>query len=136
MDFKITDINGNEINNFWQNDYGNIIMIKDFIGEINEVHFANSNSDKAIVGKVTINNGNYVCSVPDVLLKSSIPLFIYIFYNSISSGKTIAKKIIPVRKKVTPGEEEYTTPSVIFLTDKIVVIDDSSGNVTISYEGE
>lgn len=82
-------------------------------GVIPTIHFSNKNSELCYgVKSVLDDNGRYVVSVPNLLLKEPYNINIYIFIkdgdmNSGGSGKTLKLVELPVRKRIKPSDYEY-----------------------------
>lgn len=75
------------------------------------VHFANRNSDEALVVRSEVQGEDaIIVEVPNILLTESYPLLVYVYLTDsidVSSQRTIVKAEIPIRARVKPSDYEY-----------------------------
>lgn len=117
--YEITclDLNRNTINNFFQWDVDQKIMIElkgcdeNYLSIAPEVHFSNTSRKEALVVRSTVSNKDTITvDVPNVLLQESFPLLVYVYLTDsqdVSSQKTILYSEIPIRKRQKPSDYEY-----------------------------
>lgn len=113
------DTDGNTINEFYQWDVDQTIVLKvknkdeSYLSIKPEVHFANSKSKEALVVKSDENvsdSETIVCDVPNKLLQEAYPLSIYVYLTdaeNTSSQKTIFHTQLPVRQREKPSDYYY-----------------------------
>ena len=110
------DIDGNIIDTFYQWDKNQkiIVPIDSFNYDANiiapKIHFTNDKMSNALPVQSVIEEGNIIADVPNILLETNLPINIFFHFSShknLSSQRTIASTIIPVRKKNKPDNYEY-----------------------------
>lgn len=113
---KITchDAFGNHLNCFYQWDSNRVIVISGVeTNMVNEVHFCTIDSDTAIVVTPRISGNEIVASVPNVLLRQTKPIIIYIFSSSdTSENRTIEVARIVVVSRPKPANYIYSETEV------------------------
>lgn len=119
-EIQCLDTNGNTINNFFQWDCDQNIVIKlkgcdeKYLTYNPEVHFSNSSRDTALVTRSVSSKESdsetIVSEVPNILLQEPYPLLVYVYLTDaedVSSQKTILYSEIPVRKRQKPHDYLY-----------------------------
>lgn len=111
------DLNDNTINNFFQWDVDQKIVIKikgcdqEYLSIAPEVHFTNVKRDEALIVRSTVSNGDTITAdVPNILLQENYPLLVYVYLTDsqdVSSQKTILYSEIPIRKRQKPSDYLY-----------------------------
>ncbi len=127
------DLDGNTINEFYQWDVDQTIIIKvknkneSYLSIKPEVHFANSKSKEALVVKSSENvsdSETIECKVPNILLQESYPLSVYVYLtdaDNTSSQKTIFHTQLPVRQREKPSDYSYVENITQTTADEITV---------------
>lgn len=110
------DLDGNQIEKFYQWDINQKIIVKtsNFDYTANtiapKIHFTNAKMKNALLVQSIVEDDNIIVDVPNCLLEESCPIKIYFYFTSredSSSQRTIASVTIPVEKKNKPDEYEY-----------------------------
>lgn len=116
------DLNNNSIDYFTQWDTNQKIIIRlegcgdDYhieSGELQtvpEVHFTNIKRNDALAVKATLDNGDIVVDVPNLILEEPYPVLIYVYYTNSeypNAQSTIARTEIAVRQKNKPHDYYY-----------------------------
>lgn len=111
------DLKGNTINNFYQWDVDQKIVIKlngcddSYLSIAPEIHFTNMKRNEALIVRSAVSNHDTItCDVPNILLQESVPILLYVYLTDaedVSSQKTILSNEIPVRKRAKPSDYLY-----------------------------
>lgn len=122
---KCWDLYDRVVTELTQWDINQTLFIKDIVDEFGLTdapmfHFCNQKSKEALVVPSTIEDNNVIAvKVPNILLQEAMPLFVYMYVYSDSSGqsmnelfdsdsaKTLVAIKIPVRARVKPSEYQY-----------------------------
>ena len=73
-----------------------------------EVHFSNSNSDRAIVRQATLKNGVIVVNIPNSLLQEPFRIFAHIGVYEGNTFKVVEVVEIPVKPRKRPADYQLT----------------------------
>ena len=122
MEITCYDKYGRVIENIVQWDVGQSISIKgyDLTSYAPQIHFANANSEKALVVESTLSGGLLSCVIPDSLARESLPIIMYIYDAVGDTGKTNAIIKIPVIARPMPNDLAYVNePDVISLKEAL-----------------
>lgn len=120
MEITCYDKYGRVIENIVQWDVGQSISIKgyDLTSYAPQIHFANANSEKALVVESVLSGGLLSCQVPNSLARENLPIIMYIYDAVGETGKTNAITKIPVTPRPMPDDVVYTDDvGVISLTE-------------------
>lgn len=69
-----------------------------------EIHFWNSNIERAIVRQATLNGGVVECNIPNSLLQSPLKIYAYIGIYEGETFKTVETIEIPVAGRAKPAD--------------------------------
>lgn len=120
MEITCYDKYGRVIENIVQWDVGQSISIKgyDLTSYAPQIHFANANSEKALVVESVLSGGLLSCQVPNSLARENLPIIMYIYDAVGETGKTNTIIKIPVTPRPMPDDVMYTDDvGVISLTE-------------------
>ena len=120
MEITCYDKYGRMIENIVQWDVGQSISIKgyDLTSYAPQIHFANANSEKALVVESVLSGGLLSCQVPNSLARENLPIIMYIYDAVGETGKTNTIIKIPVTPRPMPDDVVYTDDvGVISLTE-------------------
>lgn len=120
MEITCYDKYGRVIENIVQWDVGQSISIKgyDLTSYAPQIHFANANSEKALVVESVLSGGLLSCQVPNSLARENLPIIMYIYDAVGETGKTNTIIKIPVTPRPMPDDVVYTDDvGVISLTE-------------------
>ena len=120
MEITCYDKYGRVIENIVQWDVGQSISIKgyDLTSYAPQIHFANANSEKALVVESVLSGGLLSCQVPNSLARENLPIIMYIYDAVGETGKTNTIIKIPVTPRPMPNDVVYTDDvGVISLTE-------------------
>lgn len=97
------DSDGIPLEKLTQWDMGQTIAIKGVpIDQAPSFHFANANSERALVVPSAVQNGALVANIPNILLQEALPILVYVYYRK---SKESAKTKYSVMIKVTPRKK-------------------------------
>lgn len=124
------DLDGNTINNFFQWDVDQSVVIKlkgcdpNLLTIAPEAHFSNASRDEALVVRASVNSSKdtITATIPNILLQEPYPLLIYIYLTDsedVSSQKTILYSEVPVRKRAKPSDYLYVENITRITADNI-----------------
>ena len=111
---------GRVIEKIVQWDVGQSISIKgyDLTSYAPQIHFANANSEKALVVESVFSGGLLSCQVPNSLARENLPIIMYIYDAVGETGKTNTIIKIPVTPRPMPDEVvSVNDPDVISLKE-------------------
>lgn len=120
MEITCYDKYGRVIEKIVQWDVGQSISIKgyDLTSYAPQIHFANANSEKALVVESVFSGGLLSCQVPNSLARENLPIIMYIYDAVGETGKTNTIIKIPVTPRPMPDDVVYTDDvGVISLTE-------------------
>lgn len=120
MEITCYDKYGRVIEKIVQWDVGQSISIKgyDLTSYAPQIHFANANSEKALVVESVLSGGLLSCQVPNSLARENLPIIMYIYDVVGETGKTNTIIKIPVTPRPMPEDVVYTDDvGVISLTE-------------------
>ena len=120
MEITCYDKYGRVIEKIVQWDVGQSISIKgyDLTSYAPQIHFANANSEKALVVESVFSGGLLSCQVPNSLARENLPIIMYIYDAVGETGKTNTIIKIPVTPRPMPEDVVYTDDvGVISLTE-------------------
>lgn len=120
MEITCYDKYGRVIEKIVQWDVGQSISIKgyDLTSYAPQIHFANANSEKALVVESVLSGGLLSCQVPNSLARENLPIIMYIYDAVGETGKTNTIIKIPVTPRPMPDDVVYTDDvGVISLTE-------------------
>lgn len=120
MEITCYDKYGRVIEKIVQWDVGQSISIKgyDLTSYAPQIHFANANSEKALVVESVLSGGLLSCQVPNSLARENLPIIMYIYDAVGETGKTNTIIKIPVTPRPMPEDVVYTDDvGVISLTE-------------------
>ncbi len=96
------------ITHFIQWDVNQTITIKNLnIDNAPIFHFYNKNNIESIGVQSILKDGNITVDVPNILLESNLPINIFVYLITQSSGKSIYEFHIPVHSKKKPADYLY-----------------------------
>ena len=122
MEITCYDKYGRVIENVVQWDVGQSISIKgyDLTSYAPQIHFANANSEKALVVESVLSGGLLSCQVPNSLVRENLPIIMYIYDAVGETGKTNTIIKIPVTPRPMPDDLAYVNePDVISLKEAL-----------------
>lgn len=122
MEITCYDKYGRVIENIVQWDVGQSISIKgyDLTSYAPQIHFANANSEKALVVESVLSGGLLSCQVPNSLARENLPIIMYIYDAVGETGKTNTIIKIPVTPRPMPDDLAYVNePDVISLKEAL-----------------
>ena len=122
MEITCYDKYGRMIENIVQWDVGQSISIKgyDLTSYAPQIHFANANSEKALVVESVLSGGLLSCQVPNSLAREDLPIIMYIYDAVGETGKTNTIIKIPVTPRPMPDDLAYVNePDVISLKEAL-----------------
>lgn len=122
MEITCYDKYGRVIENVVQWDVGQSISIKgyDLTSYAPQIHFANANSEKALVVESVLSGGLLSCQVPNSLARENLPIIMYIYDAVGETGKTNTIIKIPVTPRPMPDDLAYVNePDVISLKEAL-----------------
>ena len=120
MEITCYDKYGRVIEKIVQWDVGQSISINgyDLTSYAPQIHFANANSEKALVVESVFSGGLLSCQVPNSLARENLPIIMYIYDAVGETGKTNTIIKIPVTPRPMPDNVVYTDDvGVISLTE-------------------
>lgn len=120
MEITCYDKYGRVIEKIVQWDVGQSISISgyDLTPYAPQIHFANANSEKALVVESVFSGGLLSCQVPNSLARENLPIIMYIYDAVEETGKTNTIIKIPVTPRPMPEDVVYTDDvGVISLTE-------------------
>lgn len=99
------------INHLTQWDLGQIVYFKNLdldVAPIVHIHNKMLNKNETVTVIPTLNEDKVLSvEIPNLLLQKAYPITIYLYQESIESGKTIYTTIIPVKSKAKPNDYRY-----------------------------
>ena len=106
MEITCYDKYGRVIEKIVQWDVGQSISIKgyDLTSYAPQIHFANANSEKALVVESVFSGGLLSCQIPDSLVRENLPIIMYIYDAKGDTGKTNTIIKIPVTPRPMPED--------------------------------
>ena len=122
MEITCYDKYGRVIEKIVQWDVGQSISIKgyDLTSYAPQIHFANANSEKALVVESVLSGGLLSCQVPNYLAREPLPIIMYIYDAVGETGKTNTIIKIPVTPRPMPDDLAYVNePDVISLKEAL-----------------
>lgn len=122
MEITCYDKYGRVIENIVQWDVGQSISIKgyDLTSYAPQIHFANANSEKALVVESVLSGGLLSCQVPNSLARENLPIIMYIYDAVGETGKTNTIIKIPVTPRPMPDDVVLANdPDVISLKEAL-----------------
>lgn len=122
MEITCYDKYGRVIEKIVQWDVGQSISIKgyDLTSYAPQIHFANANSEKALVVESVLSGGLLSCQVPNSLAREPLPIIMYIYDAVGETGKTNTIIKIPVTPRPMPDDLAYVNePDVISLKEAL-----------------
>ena len=122
MEITCCDKYGRVIENIVQWDVGQSISIKgyDLTSYAPQIHFANANSEKALVVESVLSGGLLSCQVPNSLARENLPIIMYIYDAVGETGKTNTIIKIPVTPRPMPDDVVLANdPDVISLKEAL-----------------
>lgn len=122
MEITCYDKYGRVIENIVQWDVGQSIFIKgyDLTSYAPQIHFANANSEKALVVESVLSGRLLSCQVPNSLARENLPIIMYIYDAVGETGKTNTIIKIPVIARPMPNDLAYVNePDVISLKEAL-----------------
>ncbi len=122
MEITCYDKYGRVIEKIVQWDVGQSISIKgyDLTSYAPQIHFANANSEKALVVESVLSGGLLSCQVPNSLARENLPIIMYIYDAVGETGKTNTIIKIPVTPRPMPDDLAYVNePDVISLKEAL-----------------
>jgi hypothetical protein len=122
MEITCYDKYGRVIEKIVQWDVGQSISIKgyDLTSYAPQIHFANANSEKALVVESVFSGGLLSCQVPNSLARENLPIIMYIYDAVGETGKTNTIIKIPVTPRPMPDDLAYVNePDVISLKEAL-----------------
>ena len=122
MEITCYDKYGRVIENIVQWDVGQSISIKgyDLTSYAPQIHFANANSEKALVVESVLSGELLSCQVPNSLARENLPIIMYIYDAVGETGKTNTIIKIPVTPRPMPDDVAYVNePDVISLKEAL-----------------
>ncbi|SCG87908.1 Uncharacterised protein [uncultured Clostridium sp.] len=122
MEITCYDKYGRMIENIVQWDVGQSISIKgyDLTSYAPQIHFANANSEKALVVESVLSGGLLSCQVPNSLARENLPIIMYIYDAVGETGKTNTIIKIPVTPRPMPDDVVLANdPDVISLKEAL-----------------
>ena len=120
MEITCYDKYGRVIEKIVQWDVGQSISIKgyDLTSYAPQIHFANANSEKALVVESVFSGGLLSCQVPNSLARENLPIIMYIYDAVGETGKTNTIIKIPVTPRPMPDDVvSVNDPDVISLKE-------------------
>lgn len=120
MEITCYDKYGRVIEKIVQWDVGQSISIKgyDLTSYAPQIHFANANSEKALVVESVLSGGLLSCQVPNSLARENLPIIMYIYDAVGETGKTNTIIKIPVTPRPMPDDVvSVNDPDVISLKE-------------------
>lgn len=128
QDITVYDENNQILNYVTQWDSNLIIHI--VVDEvIDEVHFFNPRSDRALVTNVTYENGCYVTNIPNILLEESLPIMGYtvtsVPFEDTYKDRAYYKFAITVRKKPQPSNRIYIYENTKDYIDAVDILEEA-----------
>ena len=120
MEITCYDKYGRVIEKIVQWDVGQSISIKgyDLTSYAPQIHFANANSEKALVVESVFSGGLLSCQVPNSLARENLPIIMYIYDAVGETGKTNTIIKIPVTPRPMPEDVvSVNDPDVISLKE-------------------
>ena len=120
MEITCYDKYGRVIEKIVQWDVGQSISIKgyDLTSYAPQIHFANANSEKALVVESVFSGGLLSCQVPNSLARENLPIVMYIYDAVEETGKTNTIIKIPVTPRPMPEDVvSVNDPDVISLKE-------------------
>lgn len=120
MEITCYDKYGRVIEKIVQWDVGQSISIKgyDLTSYAPQIHFANANSEKALVVESVFSGGLLSCQVPNSLARENLPIIMYIYDAVEETGKTNTIIKIPVTPRPMPEDVvSVNDPDVISLKE-------------------
>lgn len=97
------DSDGIPLEKLTQWDMGQTIAITGIpTDETPAFHFANANSEMALVVSSSVHDGSLVANIPNILLQESLPILVYVYYRK---NKESAKTKYTAMIKVTPRKK-------------------------------
>ena len=120
MEITCYDKYGRVIEKIVQWDVGQTISIKgyDLTSYAPQIHFANANSEKALVVESVFSGGLLSCQVPNSLARENLPIIMYIYDAVGETGKTNTIIKIPVTPRPMPEDVvSVNDPDVISLKE-------------------
>ena len=120
MEITCYDKYGRVIEKIVQWDVGQSISIKgyDLTSYAPQIHFANANSEKALVVESVLSGGLLSCQVPNSLARENLPIIMYIYDAVGETGKTNTIIKIPVTPRPMPEDVvSVNDPDVISLKE-------------------
>lgn len=122
MEITCYDKYGRVIEKIVQWDVGQSISIKgyDLTSYAPQIHFANANSEKALVVESVLSGGLLSCQVPNSLARENLPIIMYIYDAVGETGKTNTIIKIPVTPRPMPEDVvSVNDPDVISLKEAL-----------------
>ena len=122
MEITCYDKYGRVIENIVQWDVGQSISIKgyDLTSYAPQIHFANANSEKALVVESVLSGGLLSCQIPNSLARENLPIIMYIYDAVGETGKTNTIIKIPVTPRPMPDDVVLANdPDVISLKEAL-----------------
>ena len=103
------DSDGIPLEKLTQWDMGQTIEIKGVqTDQAPSFHFANANSERALVVQSTVQNGALVANIPNILLQEALPILVYVYYRkSKESAKTKYSAMIKVTPRKKPSDYNF-----------------------------
>lgn len=120
MEITCYDKYGRVIEKIVQWDVGQSISIKgyDLTSYAPQIHFANANSEKALVVESVFSGGLLSCQIPNSLARENLPIIMYIYDAVGETGKTNTIIKIPVTPRPMPEDVvSVNDPDVISLKE-------------------
>ena len=120
MEITCYDKYGRVIEKIVQWDVGQSISINgyDLTSYAPQIHFANANSEKALVVESVFSGGLLSCQVPNSLARENLPIIMYIYDAVGETGKTNTIIKIPVTPRPMPEDVvSVNDPDVISLKE-------------------
>lgn len=120
MEITCYDKYGRVIEKIVQWDVGQSISIKgyDLTSYAPQIHFANANSEKALVVESVFSGGLLSCQIPNSLARENLPIIMYIYDAVGETGKTNTIIKIPVTPRPMPDDVvSVNDPDVISLKE-------------------
>lgn len=79
---------------------------------VDEVHFTNPNSDSALVVMPTVENGEVVAPIPNILLQTPMNIRILAVMHTDNGERTVSERVVGVIARQKPADYVYTETEV------------------------
>lgn len=97
---------------------------------INEIHFCNSHSDNALVGKVNYEGSVVTSYIPNILLQSDKDLIVYVVTTTEDSKQTVERSVFNIHKRIKPNDYVYTETEIFDYKKSIKELEEKIANVS------